>query len=156
MRGMYSAVFAGVSVSVAQDLFELTASADTPIIIHRIEIGQDTDETSQQSVIKLTRSTSGSTSGSGGSTATPVKLGGTGDVAADTVVEINNTTALSGGTSVQIGRRSFNWLNGFVFAPTPEERPTISCGERFTVNLPTAPSSALTVSGEIVFEEMAG
>lgn len=154
MRGMYSCVIDGVSVSAAQDLFELKAAAAVPIIIHRIEIGQDTDETSQEAVIKLTRTSGAPTSGSGGSSGTAVKLGGIGDGATQTTIEINNTTPISGGTAVRCGRRAFNWLNGFVFAPTPEERILVAGGEYFTVNLVTAPSAALTVSGEIVWEEL--
>lgn len=153
MGRMYVATFAGVSVSAVQDLFELTLPATCVVQIHRAEITNDASETSEQLPIQLRRGV-GSTSGSGGSTATPAKLGGTGDPASTVTVEINNTTVMSAGTITTLARRGFNVLSGWLYAPTPEERIVLSPSERLSVHLPTAPSAAITLSGEVVFEEL--
>jgi hypothetical protein len=151
---MYSATFQGASVTAAaQDLFEITAPSDAAVIIHRVEITDESSETSEQCVVMLKRGSSGTTSGSGGSSVTPALLQ-SGDGAVGSVVEKLNTTQMSGGTITQLAARGFNWLNGFLYAPTPEERIVLSPGERMTVAIP-APT-ARTCSGEMVFEEIGG
>lgn len=149
---VYSAVMSGVSVSAAQDLFALTPVGHA-ITIHRIEVGQDASETSENLPIQLRRGT-GATAGSGGSAVTPNRLT-PGARAATTTVARNNTTAevAGSGTLLVLSRRAFNVVSGYVYAPAPEEKIRINPGETFTVHLPSEPGGALTMSCEIVFEE---
>lgn len=155
MGMMYVAPFQGVSISAAQDVFEISAPADAVVIVHRCEITDETSETSEQGVIKINRGSSGTTSGSGGSSVTPAPLE-TGMAAAGSTVERNNTTAMTGGTITHKGGAGFNWLNGYLYAPTPEERLVISPSERLTFNLVNAPGAARTCSGYVIFEEIGG
>lgn len=155
MGMMYVASFQGVSVSAVQDLFEITAPADAVVVIHRCEITDEDSETSEQNVIVMNRGSSATTSGSGGAAVTPAPLD-QGYAAAGSSVERNNTTPMSGGTITQRGSWGFNWLNGFLFVPTPEERPVVSPSERHTFKLLSAPGSARNVSGVLVFEEIGG
>lgn len=157
MSRMYTAVFEGVSVSVAQDFFEIVAPADAAVRIHRVLITQDTSEITEQAVCKLVRGEGSVTSGSGGSTPTarPISKG---DAAFGGTVEANNTTKMAVGTGalMVMHREGWNFLSGFDFRPTPEERLDISPSDRFTVELVTAPSSAIAMSGTIVWEEIGG
>lgn len=148
---VYSAVFAGVSVSVAQDLLEINAPSTGVVRILEVHISDDTSETSEQLPFQMHRA---STSGSGGTapTARPLDdgygaFGGT--------VEVNNTTRGTAGNILR--RRSENMLNGlhWIFADE-KERPVISPSGRLIVGLETAPAAARTMSGEIVFEVIGG
>lgn len=154
-RNMYSAVFEAVAVSAAQDLFALTPSTRS-VVVHRVEVGQDASETSEVLPIRLRRGI-GATAGSGGSAVTPARLRppGTGTAATCGVVRNNTTEATAGGGSLTtVLRRSFNAVTGFVSDPAPEQRIVVNPGETLVVNLPTAPGAALTMYGEIVFEEI--
>lgn len=157
MGRMYSALFEGVSVSAVQDLFELVAPTDAAVVVHRVEISQDGSETSEQLPIRMVRGEGSVTSGSGGSTPTARPLA-KGDAAFGGTVEANNTTRMVAGSGalIPLARRAWNVLDRFLFTPTPEERIVISPGDRLTVELPVAPAAALTMSGEIVFEEIGG
>lgn len=151
---MYSAVFSGVTVSAAQDLFELLAPSTAAIVIHGVSITQDTSETSEQLPFTIKRIPATVTSGSGGGTATPRRMA-PGDAASGATVEINNTTrASSSGTIEILRRRAENILNGVHWLFTPEERIVVPPSGTVIVGLETAPAAALTMSGEIVFEEI--
>jgi len=149
---MYSAVIEGVSVSAAQDLFALTPVGHA-IRVHRIEVDQDTSETSEVLPIRVRRGI-GATAGSGGSAVTPNRLK-SGATAATTTVARNNTTAATAGSGslLTLVRRSFNVVTGWVYGSTDHETITVVPGETLVVNLPTAPGAALTISAEIIFEE---
>jgi len=152
---MYSAQFSGVSVSVAQDFFEVTAPATAVVVIHEIHVTQDDSETSQQLPAAIKRIPATVTSGSGGSSPTPRKLGGVLDAAASATIEVNNTTRASSSGTIEIIRRiSENILNGWHWVFTPETRIYIPPSGVVIVGLETAPSAALTMSGEIIFEEI--
>lgn len=156
MSRMYSVIFDRVAVSAVQDLFELTNAATTVLKIHSVELGQDSDEQDaedEQLQIKINRRTGSPTSGSGGSSATPVKMQ-TGDAAASFTAEVNNTTQISAGTETQIYSGAFNIRAGFFWTPTPECRPVIAPSEYFIVELGEAPADAITMSGTIMVEEI--
>jgi len=155
MGRVYTAVFQAAAVSAAQDLFMLLASSTVPIKIHAIYIGQSSDAgDAQDELLRITLKRGMSTSGSGGSTPTPVALN-PGDPASGVTAHANDTTASSGGTIVVLDEQCFNVRAGYVYVPTPEARPVVPAGGRLAVNLPTAPADALTMSGTIYFEELA-
>ena len=150
---MFSAVIEAVAVSAAQDIFALTPVGKT-IVVHRIEVGQDTSETSEVLPIRLRRGV-GATAGSGGAAVTPARLRPGAGTATCTVARNNTTAAVVGsGTLTTVARRTFNVVTGFVGDPAPEQRVIVSPGQTLLVNLPTAPGAALTVSAEIIFEEL--
>ena len=91
MGRMYSATFEEVSVTAAQDLFELNAPSDAVVVVHGVTVSQSSDagdSASEQLNVLIHR---GSTSGSGGSTPTarPMEAG---DAAFGGTVEANNTS----------------------------------------------------------------
>lgn len=150
MGRIYSATFEEVSVTVAQDLFEINAPADAIVVIHGFEISQSSDTDSEMLNLLVHR---GGTSGSGGTTptASPLEVG---DAAFGGTVEANNTTPGTEGTILHSA--AFNVLNGYIWVPTPECRPVLSPSGRLMVELQTAPADALTMSGTAYFEEIGG
>lgn len=154
MARVYSAVFEGISVSVAQDLFSLQPASNKPCVIHEVHITQDTGETSEQLPVRLRRLPATFTVGSGGAAVTPGKVGPSSDAASGATVRRNDTTiATTNGTAETLRRAGDNVLNGWHWVFTPETRLVIVNGEGFVVHLPTAPGAALTMSGELIFEE---
>lgn len=158
MGRVYSAVFEGVSVSAAQDLFEVVAPTDACVKVLGCWITNDTDEVSQQLAFKIVRGEGTVTSGSGGSTPTPRPLS-KGDPAFGGTVEANNTTKMVVGTGalVTLHRESANVVgSGFAYVPPAGCEPIITPGDRLTVELVNAPGAAITLSGTILFEEIGG
>ena len=150
---MYTTSFTNVAVTAAQDFFELTAPADAIIIIHSCYISQNTDygdSAAEGLTINVTRY---STSGSGGTTPTPRPLE-VGMSASGATSEANNTT--EGGTPIVVHSECFNIQAGWVYRPTPEERIVCSAGDIIAINLPSAPTDSLTMSGTLYFDEIGG
>jgi hypothetical protein len=96
------------------------------------------------------------TSGSGGSAATPAPLNSSADTAAGATAETNNTTIASAGTAVTLHAETFNIRAGWQYIPTPEMRPGASqANTTIVVRLMAAPADELRVSGTLIFEELA-
>ena len=155
MGMIYTASFENISITAAQDLFELLTPADAAIVLHEIGFEQSSDIDSEQLRFSLNRVTGAPTSGSGGGTVTPTPAI-PGAAAAGSVVERNNTTRLSGGTSVSLLPGGFNVLEGRRFVWTPETRPEIAPSTRLVMGLETAPADAITGQGWLIFEEVGG
>jgi hypothetical protein len=154
---MYSATFSSVAVTAQQDLFEYTAPADAVVIIHSVELSQSTDVGDAASEgLAILHKRGATTSGTGGTqAATPAPLE-FGFPAAGGVLDLNNTTKATAGTIVTL--RSSNWLiqTPYLWLPTPEVRHVLSPGQRYTVELATTPADSVTMSGELIFEEIGG
>ncbi len=155
---VYSAPFDEVAVTAVQDLYELLLPSDVVVVLHRLLVTQSSDAgdaEDEQLHVTIRRVTGSPTSGSGGSTVTPVAHQA-GSAAAGSTVEINNTTQLSGGTNTVIHAESFNIRAGLDYHPVPEDRISFSPSTRLLVELETAPADSVTMSGVLVFEEIGG
>lgn len=153
MGRMYTASFTNVAVSAAQDLFEINAAADTAVVLHRVHIGQSSDEADAQAeMLRIQINRASGTAGSGGTTPTENPMD-PGDAAFGGSVEANNTTQAGTQTTI-LAAEAFNVQAGFFHVPTPEERITIPGQGILTVNLIAAPADALTMEGTITFEEI--
>jgi hypothetical protein len=153
---MYSISFEAVTVTVAQDFFELLSTTEKPFKVHALSISQSSDAgdaASEQLIVRIFRVTASPTSGSGGSTATPTPLIPN-DAASSVTAEINNTTRLTGGTAVTLHRQCFNVMAGLDIVFTPECRPVVAGATRLVVGLEAAPADSLTMSGTIYIEEI--
>ena len=153
MGRMYSVIFEEVPVTAVQDLFEVVAPADSVVTLHSLSISQSSDAgdaASEQLSVIIHR---GSTSGSGGSAATPAPLAA-GDAAFGGTAEVNNTTQSTEGTIVWA--EAFNVMNGLAVVWPPEDRITLSPSGRIIVELQTPPADSLTMSGTLVIEEIGG
>lgn len=154
MGRMYSVSMSAVTVSAAQDLFELLAPATTGFRLHAVFVSQSSDTDSEQLRIRIRRFTGSPSSGTGGGSATPRPMN-PGDPASGITAEINNTTQISGGTAVTLHEDSFNVLSGWVFMPTPEMRLAAAPSTYLVIDLPAAPADPLTVNATAYFEELA-
>ena len=155
MGRMYSVIFENVSVSAAQDFFELTPADDKPVAIHAIFLSQISDVgDAAEEMLRLEIVRGHTTGGSGGTGPTPAQLDKSG-VAAGCAAEVNNTTIASTGTGVILHAEAFNIRSGWAYVPTPECRPVASQGDTtIVVRLMAAPADAVTISGTLIFEEM--
>lgn len=151
---MYSISFAAVAVSAAQDLFEITAPSSAGIALHALTLGQSSDYGDAAAEgLSLTIVRGYTTSGSGGSAATP-RILVPGGSAASSSAEVNNTTVASAGTPVTLHADAFNVQAGYQYVWTPETRPRAAPSSRIVVRI-TAPADALTMSGTLYYEETA-
>lgn len=157
----YSVSFDNVAVTTAVDFFELNPAADKPIMVTGVYIGQTNrtgdanEDMLRWSVVRFTGATL--TSGSGGTSPTPVALG-PGDPAASFTAEANNTTvATTTGTNVTIHADAFNTRAGLVWVPTPEQWPVaIDSGGNgvLLIRLLEAPAASTTFSGTVYIQEI--
>ena len=155
MGRMYAVTFENVAVTAGQDFFEILPATQKPVAIHACFLSQSTelrDVEEEQLRIKIIRGHT--TSGSGGSSATARPLSPA-DTAAGATCEINNTTIASAGTAVDLHAETFNVRTGWVYLPTPEMRPVSVNNAIIVVRLMAAPEDSVTMSGTIIFEELA-
>ena len=151
---IFYAPIEAVSVSAAQDLWEILAASTAAIRLRGVYIAQSSDTDSEQLRVTISRTTGAPTSGSGGGTITPTPVR-PGDTAFGGTVERNNTTQISGGTSVKLVDDAFNVLSGYTFAPPEPEMPVAAPSTRFVIAV-TAPADAVSLSGYAVIEEIGG
>ncbi len=156
MGRKYTITVDAVSVSAAQDVFEITGASNKLLIIHEIKISQSSDAgdaQSEQLKVIMKRFTGAYTSGSGGSSPTP-RPTDPGSPSASFTAEINNASQATGGTSVNLLADSFNVIGpGYHYLPIPESRIVIAPSSALVVCI-TAPADAITLNGYAVVEEV--
>ena len=157
MARTYTVVFGAVSVSAAQDFFEITPADDKPVEICGLslcqtgnsDVGDAAEECLRFSIIR-----GHTTSGSGGSAPTPSPLKPN-DTAAGFTAEVNNTTIASTGTTMILHEDSFNVRAGYLNWWPPDMEPTANQGNTtIVVRLNTAPADAITLSGTLYVREV--
>jgi len=153
MGRIYSIQFNNVSVSAVQDLMSLQSTSGMAISIHEVIVAQVTGSTVANLRLTLKRFSGAYSIGSGGSSVTPGKFN-FGDAAATATGRANDTTQTTSGTAVTLRGDVYNVINGYQFLPAPEDRPIIAPSQAFVVSLDSAPGSAETMSGTVVFEEL--
>lgn len=153
---IYTVNFAAVSVSAAQDFFELTPADDKPVEIVGLflaqtgvaDVGDAAEEMLRFSIIR-----GYTASGSGGSAPTgiPVK---TPDSAAGFAAEVNNTTVANTGTAVVLHEDAFNVRAGYAnWWPDGAEPFCSQASTTIVVRLNSAPADAITLSGTLYVRE---
>lgn len=154
MGRIYYAMFDSVAVAAAQDLFEITPADDKPVRLLWVRVTNLVSETSEQLRFRIKRLPATLTSGSGGSSPTIQKQVSS-DATASFGAEANNTTpATTNGTAQVLWSEGQNVLTGFDVLFTPETAPIFVQGEALIVDLPTAPSASINMSGVICVEEL--
>lgn len=158
MGRMYT-IDVNIALSTAQvDLFELLTITEKPVLLHGWEFGQasevgDAQEEGLASVLK--RVTGAPTSGSGGSSAAAGNPLCPNDTAGSATWELGNTTKLTGGTSVNLKRFSWNVRAPWIYWPPPESRIVVAGATRLVLELLTTPADAITGPiGFIAYEEL--
>ena len=150
MCRMYAVLVPSLAVSVAQDLLSIAAGTNNSLTLHSVIATQSSDFGDSEAEGLRFLIKQGAAAGSVGTTQTPVALDA-GLPASDASARKNDTTAGTGGTNVH--EENANMQIGFIYKPTPEERITIPGSGRITINIPTAPTDALTMSATAIFEE---
>lgn len=157
MGRVYSAGFTGVTVSAAQDLFQMSAPSDAVVMLHGVVVSNDASETSEMLRFTIQRASSGGTNTTS-LTPAPMEVG---DAAFGGGVSRSGGSsgfarAAVSGTLTLLRGKSENILNGVEWLFTPETRPVVSPNSILIVGIETAPSSELTMSAELTFEEIGG
>lgn len=157
MGRIYSVVVSSSVQTTAVDLFELLAATGVPVVLHNINITQNTEvgDAQEEMLQVLLKRGVGVTSGSGGATPTPAPRD-KGDTAAVTTVETMNTTkaVVGGGSFTNLEKISFNVRAGLDRWWTPETRPIVRPGDRLIAELVIAPGDSVTFDMTLVFEEI--
>lgn len=156
MPRRYRVTFEKVAVSAVQDLVTIIGATGKMLRIIRtwVDDADVTAPTNQQLALRCRFLPATVTNGSAGSAPTPQKLD-PGDAAASFTARANDTTkATTSGTAVILEENSANVFAGWDFMwPTP---PPVGPSQAFVMELITAPSGTLTLSGGIEVEEIGG
>ncbi len=154
MSRLYTVQFNGVAATAQQDLFEITAPSAGTVVLHAIELSQTTELGDvQEEQLSILLKSGQTTTGSGGTTPTPVPLA-FGDAAAGSTTKVNNTTKATAGTIVTHAAWAWNVRTEFIKLFTPEMRPILRPSRRLTVELATTPADSITLNGTLWFEEL--
>ncbi len=154
MGRVYTVSFEDVAVAATQDLINLTATANMAFEVLRVEFGQRGLTAWEAKPIRFRRMPATVTAGSGGSAATPQPVNKN-DAAATVTARVNDTTAMTtNATAVTLFTRMFEFLNGFIWVPLPDERIVIAPSQGLAINLPTGPSGSTNMSGSLTFREL--
>lgn len=154
MSRIYTVEFSGVSVSAAQDFFEILPATQKPCQVTGIHLFQSSDVGDSEEEILRCRVIRGhTTSGSGGTAPTP-RPRDSNDVAAGFSSEVNNTTIASAGTAVNLMSFNFNVRVGYeLWLPNGHEF-RVQNAELLVVRLLAAPADAVTMAGTLFVEEL--
>jgi hypothetical protein len=136
----YSVTLDGVSLTAAiTELITITAHTNRSLILTRAWVSQRSNTTSAQQAIKIVRQ-----SASGTTVSAPALNPLDPDDAAAGFTAKGMCTVLGTDTTVQY-TDSFNWQNGWLWLPVPEERIVVVGAGIISLKLPVAPA-ALTIS----------
>ena len=158
---VFSAAFSAVAISVAQDLFEIVAPANSRVRLLEIDIGQYSDfGDAQAEILSLTIHRGHTVSGSGGSSVTPVNISPYGAAAGSTVEANNTTVATTSGTL--LWATGWHVQAGFLWGPLENAPRSVLPFRRHIIIKPSqrlvirilGPTDALTTNGSILFEEI--
>lgn len=153
---VYTAFFNDVTVTAAQDFFEIVAPADAVVELLEIHLSQQLElGDAMEEQLNILLKSGQTVSGSGGSTPTAVPLS-LGDAAFGGTVEANNTTKANTGTIVTHHAWWWNVRLPFDVIFTPETTKILSPSARMTVELVGAPADTMDISGYVVFKEIGG
>lgn len=162
----YTAQFNAVSVTAAQDLFEVKGAAGKMVFVQRVKIGSsDTTIASGQMLnVEGVFLPATVTDGSGGTTPAMVKMDA-GDAVASCSVLANNTTgaSTSGTAAVQVsaGEHVYNGIDLRFAMPGSEggglpPAPVIGPSEAWVLKLIAAPTGTLHLNGTVWLGEVGG
>lgn len=153
MLHIYSVTFNAVAATTTQDLVEVTAPSSRRIRICGWEIGQSTESgDAADEALRLELITGHTTSGSGGSSFTPLAVDG-GNPAALASAEINNSTIASSGTAAVRHSTAFNVRAGHIWLPPPELRIVVATSGIVVLRMNSTPADSISFSGTLYFEE---
>ena len=149
---VYTVSMTRVAVTAAITLIQIVAGSTVPFQLLRGRLDQSSSTTSTQQPIQINRKSGAATVTS----FTPLKNGPTTDPAASAVggTSATGTNASAEGTDSNILVQGvFNYLNGWLWLPSPEERLFVDAAGTVGLKLPVAPGSSVTVTADLIFVE---
>ena len=149
---VHSIIMDAIAVTVAKDLIRLSAPADAVLVIHEVTITQESEAGDSNAEMLAAQVHRASDNGTG--TAGVFEKMEEGDNVTG-ATGVTNLTADTTPTDI-LRRKGFHAQNGFEFIFDDDVRPVISPSGRFVLRLDKAPGSSITVTAEIVFEELGG
>lgn len=160
MGRIYYVTYTGTLTNAGgnSDLLEITPADDKPVLLRSVILGQTSelgDAAEEGLEITIKRLGATFTSGSGGSTVTPVPRDSA-DAAAGCTCECNNTTiATTGGTTSTLAELAWNIRNSPYewTCPDPAWAPKVKQGEGLVVCCESTPADNITVCLTFVIEE---
>lgn len=139
MRAYTIQIDGGSLTAAITTLVEVTAAAAKAMIITRAWIGQRSNTTSAQQAVQILRRSTASTNVSSPVNnpldASDTAYGGTS----------RGLATVLGTAGAVLVSDSFNWQNGWLWLPVPEERIIVGGAGILSLHLPVAPA-ALTIS----------
>lgn len=131
------------------DLCELVAPTSSKWIILGFDLGQISDfGDAQEEILALTLKSGQTTSGSGGSSSTPVPTDCVSSPESGAACEQANTTKASGGTIITHATWAWNVRMPLSVVLTQEQQIILPAGRRATLEL-SAAADSLTVIGQV-------
>lgn len=135
------------------DLLEIVAPTAAKWIILGFDIGQTSDTgDAAEEILALSLKSGQSTSGSGGSTSTPVPTDCVSSPGSGAAAEQANTTKASTGTILTHAVHHWNVRMPLSVVYTQEQQTILPAGRRATLEIPAAADS-LTISGQMWVQE---
>jgi len=135
------------AITAQVDIFEIASGANRPVTLLGFEIAQTSeigDAMEEQLELLLKRVTGAPTSGSGGPAAATVRaVGQDNSLATGATFENGNTTKLTGGTSEELKRFSWNVRVPLLWVPIPEARPDILVSDHLVLELVKPPADQI-------------
>lgn len=154
----YTVSFESVTVSAAQDFFQIKGASGKLVLIRKIRIGADntTLTTAQHLQTRCRFLPSTVTDGSGGSTPTPRATDHGSPAASFTALANNTTQASTNGTAKTLAAEGNHIYQGIAYDWSREDAPVIGPSQSFTCELISTVSGTCDFSGTITVEEVGG
>lgn len=156
-RSYVAPISIGTAFTTQIDVFELLSASGKPGVLVGFELGQTSeigDAQEEMLTLVLKRVTGAPTTGSGGGTSTFISTRPN-DTAPGITLKTGNTTKLTGGTSVEVGRWSWNVRMPLPYVPVPEERIVFDAATRLVLELVTTPADSISgIQGRISVGEI--
>jgi len=149
----FSYIIKSVSAITGVPFAQLATPATTSLEILRIELGQETSETSQQEALMLVRRSTNTTLPNVAERVATEQGGPATLLAGTSITNAIGVATATGSYTASLMRWTFNALNGFLYLPVPEERITLNPSAFITLEFITAPA-ANTYSGHIIYQEL--
>jgi hypothetical protein len=149
MARTYSIDTTIAALSTAKDILRVSAPATAVLELIRVEVTQDTSETSEQLPLSIYRA---STAGTGTArTPRPYEVGDPA-AAATAVSDLSADTTKS--PAEPLWTSAQNVLAGWLYHPVPDERIVVPPSGSIAVRLETAPGAALATRIVCTFKEV--
>jgi hypothetical protein len=155
MSRFYTINIQGTSFTATADLFNVAATSGMMFKLHQLEINAVSQTAVQELTVSIKRMTATVSNGTGGSSFTPLPFLST-DAASTITARVSDATtrATTSGSTSYLFPLAWNVLNGLIWVPAPEYRPSFSISQNLIIGLETAPSASLTTDAYIIVEEL--